>query len=192
MKEKIRFVLLFLLLIFIVYVSRILISFPFTPERLIFSHPLEKADLIVVPSGEMVRLEHAFKLAEQGYAPVVFYSGGYIDNYKGEYIRKLQVKGVELIVTSNSISTYTDAVLTKAFIKDKNIHKIILVTSPYHSYRVYKTFHKLIPDKKLISVPAVGSEFNVSDAKYKKNSFSQLSFRSEQLKYLFYAIKYGI
>ncbi len=192
MKKIILMILLLILLIPTIYVAKILIGFPYTPEQLIVNQPVQRADLIVVPSGEMERLEYAFSLAEQGYADKIFYSGGYIDNYQNEYINRLRVKGIKLVVMSDSISTYTDANLTKNFIKNKNINKIIIVTSPYHSYRVYKTFKKLIPDRELISVPVVGSAFKLSDAKYKENSFSQLAFRSEQLKYLFYAVKYGI
>jgi uncharacterized SAM-binding protein YcdF (DUF218 family) len=192
MKKILLTILLIVLLVPTIYVGRILIGFPFTPEQLIVNQPVEKVDIIVVPSGEMERLEYAFYLAEQGYADKVLYSGGYVENYQNEYMNRLRVKGVDLVVLSDSISTYTDAILTKQYIQNRNIHKLMLVTSPYHSYRVYKTFTKLIPDKKLISVPVVGSAFKISDAKYKEKSFSQLAFRSEQLKYLFYAVKYGI
>ena len=192
MKKILLTILIIILLIPTIYVARILIGFPFTPEQLIVNQPAERVDLIVVPSGEMERLKYAFYLAEHGYADKILYSGGYVDNYQNDYMNRMRVKGVELVVLSDSISTYTDAILTKKYIQNRNIHKLMLVTSPYHSYRAYKTFTKIIPDKKIISVPVVGSAFKISDAKYKENSFSQQSFKSEQLKYLFYAVKYGI
>lgn len=175
----------------IVYSVKLLISFPFTPDKLVVMHELESSDLIVIASGEMERVEYGFKLAKQGIADTIFYSSGYIDKYQREYISRNVVEGVNFISTTNSISTYTDAKLTKQFIKGKDIKKIVLVTSPYHSYRVYKTFSKVIPNVQFISCPVEGSFFNVQDVK-DKNSFSNMIFRSEQFKYLFYSIKYGI
>ena len=183
-----------LMMVFPIYFSvRLLVTFPFTPESLIVEHHPKKVDLIVIPSGEMERVEHALYLAEQGYADTLLYTGGYLDRYKSEYISRNMVEGVSFIVKVDSVSTYTDAKITAEFLRNRgDIEKIMLVTSPYHSYRVYRTFSKVIPDKKLISAPVKNSFFSVEDARNRKDSFSRKSFRSEQFKYLFYAVRYGI
>jgi uncharacterized SAM-binding protein YcdF (DUF218 family) len=192
MKKKLL-IAIFLILAYPAYLTlRVAATFPFTPERLIVEHELQKADLIVIPSGEMERVEYAFYLAREGYADTVLYSSGYIDKYQGYYISKNMVEGIDFFVATNSISTYTDAKLTVEFLKGFEAQKIILVTSPYHSYRVYQTFTKLIPDKELISIPVKDSFFSLEEARNNKDSFSRKAFRSEQLKYLFYALRYRI
>jgi uncharacterized SAM-binding protein YcdF (DUF218 family) len=192
MKKKIILLLSPLFIIFFLILLKLLLSFPFSPEMLIVSQEPIKADLIVIPSGEMERVEQAITLAKEGYCNKILYTGGYLDKYKKYYIDQLLTKNIEFIVVTNSVSTYTDALLTKKFIQNKDIEKIILVTSPYHSYRVYHTFSKVITDKQLISVPVKNSFFNVVEAKNNKNSFSAQSFRSEQFKYLFYFFRYLI
>ena len=192
MKKFLALTFVFFLSFIFYHATRVIIYFPYTPSQLVVSQNAVSADLIVVASGEMERVEYAFELAEAGFADTIFYSSGYIEKYQREYISKNIVEGITFISTSNSISTYTDAVLTKKFIAGKNIKKIILVTSPQHSYRAYKTFSKVLPRITLLSVPVANSSFSLDDAENNNKSFSYRLFRSEQFKYLFYSLKYGI
>lgn len=174
----------FLGFLLFVWIIRLIIIFPWTQKKLVYSDELKPCELIVVLAGEYYeRIDHAFDLAEHGYSKRIFApSLGYIQSRKLVQKRLLQNKGnLQFIEGEGAASTYEDALITKRFIKDNSISSIILVTSSYHSYRAQWIFKKIIPGIKIISAPV-------------RNNFDKISsyFYSEQLKFLWYYIMYSL
>ncbi|OGI05927.1 MAG: hypothetical protein A2Y40_07785 [Candidatus Margulisbacteria bacterium GWF2_35_9] len=183
-------ILLCLSLIPLIWLINLLIIFPYSPEKLIYtSKNIQKADLVVVLGGESTRLDYGTTLILKQYSNKLFYTGGELSKKIVENIKK---QGVSISYNAKSISTFTDVLNTREFIKDKNIKSIILVTSPYHSYRAYRIFKKVLPKIMLYSVPLPleQSKFDVMEAKT-KGSYSSKIYRLEQRKFIYYYFKYN-
>ena len=189
MKFKIYFKLLLYLIIacFTFFIIRLLIIFPWTPQILSYSNPLESSELIVCLDGEYYeRVNHAFDLAERDFAKMIFApSVGY--SKSKELINKRLKENkyfIQFIKGKGASSTYEEAIETKRFIKENNISSFILVTSPYHSYRAQWIFKKIIPKARIISSPV---NKNKTENQRKLIKY----FRSEQRKFLVYYLLYG-
>ena len=105
---------------------------------------LEKADLIVVFSGESKRIDVGLQLAKVGYAGCVTVAGAGERNLK-PYIKRNKVTGdIRLIISDSSRTTFEDAVSTRDIVKKSNFKSIILVTSSYHLPRAYFLLRMLL------------------------------------------------
>ncbi len=105
---------------------------------------LEKADLIVVFSGESKRIDVGLQLAKVGYAGCVTVTGVGERNLK-PFIKKNKVTGdIRLIISDKCRTTFEDAVSTRDVVKKSNFKSIILVTSSYHLPRAYFLLRMLL------------------------------------------------
>lgn len=121
----------------LVYANQIL---TFLGKSLTMEEPLKKVDMIVVFAGSSDRIDHAIQLYKEGYAPVLFISGGRFGNYSSaERMRNTAIKaGVpekDIIIDEVAYSTYDNAVHTVELARRKEFHSGIIVTSPYHMLR---------------------------------------------------------
>ena len=143
----------------------LLIQFPFSTKKLLKYDKLQKSDLIVFISGNNERSIYALKLLEQNYSNHLFSPGGEpeIKTILQKFNNINSKNKLIFDYYNNSDSTFEDAVNTKKYIQDKDIKTILLVTSPYHSYRAYWIFKKILPDINIISatVPLNESTFNL-------------------------------
>lgn len=114
---------------------------------------LVKADAIVAISGGETtsRTLGAVKLYDQGYAPLLIFSGAAQDPTSvsnAAAMRKIALsKGVpssSIIIEEDSADTYENAQNTARIIKDKGLTSIILVTSPYHQRRASIEFKRAL------------------------------------------------
>lgn len=172
----------------------LLLQFPFSTKKLLKSDKLKKADLIVFVSGNNKRSKYALKLLKQGYFTHLFSPGGEpnIKTILQKFNNINSNNNLTFNYYKNSDSTFEDAINTKKYIKGKNITNILLVTSPYHSYRAKWIFKKILPKINIISatVPIKESSFNPDHLKNKKSISYRLA-RLEQLKFIFYYILHG-
>jgi uncharacterized SAM-binding protein YcdF (DUF218 family) len=109
-----------------------------------YDSTLEKADLIVVFSGESKRVDVGLQLAKVGYAGCVTVAGAGERNLK-PFIKKNKVTGdIRLIISDSCRTTFEDAVSTRDVVKKSNFKSIILVTSSYHLPRAYFLLRMLL------------------------------------------------
>ena len=193
-KRIIQFIILSIILFILIFFINLLIIYPWQPEQVVFIEEPEKAGLIVVLDGEYyVRVDYAFELIGQGYSDMLYYPSLRYEQTReriterlpdfGEQLRFYDGKGAE--------STYEEALLTKEFISTHNVKNIILVTSPYHSYRAHWIFTKVIPEADIISAPVPFEDNWFSLDNIEENEDAKEIIKSEQFKFLAYYLLYG-
>jgi len=137
-------------------VSFILLLYSPLPEflaaPLIVKDKPRRAEAIVVLSGgwenaerlgksTLERYKYGIKLFQDGYAPLLIFSGGNLDDRPAEADQMAEMAlsngfSYQAIISENSSATTWENVLfTKKILKEKRINRIILVTSPYHMRR---------------------------------------------------------
>ena len=139
-------------------------------DRLVVSDRLEKADLILVLAGDGngERVDEAVKLFKTGLASKLLMSGGpmawkltYAEWMKKQAVAS-GVPAAAILIQDRSRSTLEDAKFSLPIVNASQIHSIILVTSPTHTRRAGRVFHKIFAPAgiKVIVHPVEKSEFN--------------------------------
>ena len=131
------------------------------------------------------RILYAAKLYKEGKAPLIVLSGGRIGWFgKGESEAKdmaniLELMGIPqeaIVEEGNSLNTYENARFTKEILEEKDIKKILLVTSAFHTPRSLKIF----AGQGIEAIPAP-TDFLVSEQDLTRNDYST---ESQILSYL--------
>ena len=129
--------------------------------------PIPNADAIVVlggatksadyprPSVDLAeagdRIIYAAQLYRQNKAPVIIVSGGRISWFGGSYpesasmadiLTFIGIPDTAIIQESASLNTYDNAVNVKNILENRNLNKVILVTSALHMPRSLKIFQR--------------------------------------------------
>jgi uncharacterized SAM-binding protein YcdF (DUF218 family) len=142
-------IILIIMSAFFIYRNQILSNIG---DFLIIRDPLSPADVIHVIAGDDYRTEHAIQLYKQGYAKLIFFTGGWCtfhSYYHGEHGLQLALaQGIprEAIVYDDSpvLSTYDETLLVKKYLDEKYVQYpiIIVVSDPFHMRRAQWTnFH---------------------------------------------------
>jgi uncharacterized SAM-binding protein YcdF (DUF218 family) len=123
----------------------------------------QKAEAIVVLGGDEfgMRIVKAAQLAQAGYAPVVLVSGpsSLIGNEADTTIEYARRQGypVSLFrpISNKADSTRSETQILGEELKREGVHKILLVTSNYHTRRAARLFRKQVPwlDIRVIAAP---------------------------------------
>jgi uncharacterized SAM-binding protein YcdF (DUF218 family) len=131
---------------------------------------LQKAQAAVVLGGDShgVRIIKAAELAQAGYVPYVIVDGpqtlvGYESDMSILYAEKRGYSAAlfrPLQMPPSVHSTVSEAGFVGRYLKQKGIHKILLVTSNFHTHRAAYLFRKVNPWLQVIAVPALDPEFN--------------------------------
>ena len=117
--------------------------------------PLQKADAIVVLCGEdaEARVNMAVGLFASGGAPKIILSGKPHDGKHllgAEFLKgRVMAKGVHpdaIVVENESANTREQAVNIARMAADHGWQRIIIVPSPYHTYRAFLTFVQALKD----------------------------------------------
>jgi len=128
------------------------------------NHSLQPSDCILVLGSHDVRVaDRAAELYQQGWAPLLIFSGGLGRLTEGmwtepeaDLFAKIAIeKGVpkEAVLTENrSTNTGENILLTQQLLNERNLYpqSFIVVQKPYMERRSYATFKKHWPDKELI------------------------------------------
>jgi len=114
--------------------------------------PAEPPQPIVKVDGPTAnRLLYAAKLYRDGKAPIVILSGGQLPWRKAlppesaqmaEVIEIMGVPSSAVVQESESGNTYQNATRTKAILEERNLHRILLVTSALHMPRALALFRQ--------------------------------------------------
>lgn len=188
-KKQIKLTIIFSLILVFIFIFLSLGKF------LIVSDELEKADAIVVFSGDNgPRTEEAVRLLKEGYGDYLLLSGGKVYDYvtmaslMKEHAIKLGIDEDKILVEDKASSTYENAIFSKEIIEDHNFDSIILVTSEYHTRRTKLTMEKVLKDLdvKVMMAYSKEEEFNTN---WWTSGESILITISEYLKLLGYWVR---
>ena len=142
-----------ILALVVLVVAVILLLFTTSGGFLIVNHP-EKADLIVVLAGETDRRPaRGLEMLDAGYAPRMLVDAPAIAKiYDTEtldiaraYVAKLPEHSSISICPIMGLSTKTEALDVLRCINGQQVHRILLVTSDFHTRRARSTFQRELP-----------------------------------------------
>lgn len=140
-------------------------------QFLIVTEELKPADVIIVLAGERgERVGYGVWLYQQGYAPKIIMPGGpVIWRVTAAQIMKEQavflgVPAEDILVEERSTTTKANAEFTKNLMVAEGFRCAILVTSPYHSRRAGRVFHRVFGQgMEIITIPVPNSRFSVDE-----------------------------
>jgi uncharacterized SAM-binding protein YcdF (DUF218 family) len=159
---------------------------------------LQKSDAIVAISGgeTQERALEAIKLYQQGWAPVIIFSGAAADssgpsNAKAMAIQAEQagVPASDILLDKTSENTEQNATNVASIIHEEGYTSIILVTSPYHQRRADIVFRRALgPNVTILDHSAVDTGWRRSDW-WATSASRQLTFA--ELSKVIYELAHG-
>ena len=162
----------------------------FYPEKILCvdSGPVTADVIVVLGGGLHERPERAAELFHQRAAPRIIISGAGDDEINHYILRQKDVPAGDIEVESNSMTTRENAEFTLKLLRAEHVHRVILVTSWYHSRRALKTFEHFAPDLEFFSRPAY---FAFDRAEWTQRGNGR-RMRLEFLKLPGYWLRYGV
>jgi uncharacterized SAM-binding protein YcdF (DUF218 family) len=148
-----------------------------------------KADAIVVLGGGLyARPERAAQLFGEGAAPKIVISGTGDTEQNAQTLEKNGVPADAIAMEGRSTSTLENAKFSVPLLRQMGAHRVIIVTSWYHSRRALACFEHFAPDIQFYSRPTYsGYETKEWDAKGVKGYL-----KSEYIKLPLYWLFYGV
>lgn len=150
---------------------------------LIVNHP-EKADLVVVLAGETDRRPaRGLEMLNAGYAPRMLvdvpaiakiYDTETLDIARA-YVAKLPEHDSVSICPIMGLSTKTEALDVRRCINGQQVHRILLVTSDFHTRRARSTFQRELPGIE-ISVAAASDPRQFGAAWWQHRQWAKVNF----------------
>lgn len=184
-----------LLLLILLFHSMILTQIA---NYLMAKDPIEKADIILVLSGDASggRTAQGVELFKQGYADRVVMIGGMImwNTYEPDIMKKhavyLGVPGEKILVVNQGESTVAQAKKMIDEMKINGFKSAIVVTSDFHTRRTRYIFRKLFSPSNLnvTVIPTTSIYYNSSD--WWNNSQSAEIVFFEYTKLFYYLLRY--
>jgi uncharacterized SAM-binding protein YcdF (DUF218 family) len=151
----------FLLVLTCIYLARLPLL-RFAGESWVIEDPLEKSDAILVLSIDNFYADRATRAAElyrQGLAPVVVASGVRLRPYAGiaelmehDLVERGVPKDSVLRFPHDADNTKDEAELLAKLAQEKDWHRLIVVTSNYHTRRTRYIFRKELPGNIAVNV----------------------------------------
>lgn len=128
----------------------------FYPEKILcLDSGLVSADVIIVlGGGQHERPQRAAELFKAHVAPRIIVSGSGDDEINRQALLHAGVPATAIEVESKSMTTHENAEFTIKLLRAEKVHRVILVTSWYHSRRSQKTFEHYAPEIKFYSRPS--------------------------------------
>jgi uncharacterized SAM-binding protein YcdF (DUF218 family) len=138
---------------------------------LISASPPEKADIAVVLAGDAFghRILTAADLAKNGYVPVVLVSGP-----GGEYgyhecdlaipfaVKHGYAESSFAHFENDARSTAGEAAVIVPELRRRNVHKVLLVTSNFHTRRAGALFRRAAPDLTIVTIAAPDENYTAN------------------------------
>jgi uncharacterized SAM-binding protein YcdF (DUF218 family) len=126
-----------------------------------------QAAVVLGGDGHGVRIITAAQLAQAGYVPYVIVDGpktllGYESDMNIPYAEQRGYAAAlfrALKLPADVRSTQTEAEYVGQYLKKAGIHRILLVTSNFHTHRAAYLFRKFNPSLDVIAVPAADPDF---------------------------------
>ncbi|MFM9889729.1 MAG: YdcF family protein [Rickettsiales bacterium] len=127
-----------------------------------------KTDAIIVLTGGADRVEHGLEMLAEGAAPVLFISGVGAHVTKAQMLaahasasakQRLDQVQPEIVFDYEAATTQSNAEQALAFVRQRNIHSIRLITAHYHMPRSLLEFRRAMPDVNLVPDPVFPEGF---------------------------------
>ena len=119
---------------FILYVDRWLV---------VDNKPVKSDAIVVLGGGAASRLRKGISLYDQGFAKQLLLVDKKVSDWThitDNLCKDCVLEGKNVVVLTESTSTFTDASLVKAWCLSHGIKSFLVVTDPYHTRRVFLTF----------------------------------------------------
>ncbi len=113
-----------------------------------------KGDVLVVLGGEGGRADHAAALYLQGVAPLVAVTGYGDCQFNVQTLERKGVPPRAILTEPAALTTMQNAEFSVPLLRAHNAHRVILVTSWYHSRRALACFEHVAPDLQFFSRPS--------------------------------------
>lgn len=127
-------------------------------------------DAIVVLTGGAGRIEEGLSLLANGKSKLLFITGVHPfvrpDDIKAMWAGQPPLPACCITLGYQAESTTQNVDETKAWLKDKNIQSIRLVTSNYHMIRALVEFRHAFPDLKIIPHPVTQKDIALRDKNF--------------------------
>jgi uncharacterized SAM-binding protein YcdF (DUF218 family) len=160
------------------------------PQRVLTvdSGPVKADAIVVLGGGWPDRPERAAKLLKEGEAPKILVSG-YGDCVSNEKLLEREgVTSSDIILESKSRTTQENAEFSIPLLRQMGAHRVIIVTSWYHSRRALMCFEHYAPDIQFYSRP---SYFAYPKTEWHPKGINGY-VKSEYVKLLGYWVCYGV
>lgn len=131
-----------------------------------------RVEALVVLTGGKGRVEHGFRMLAEGAAPVLFISGvgqqatehEMLSSHADDKTRdRIYETGGEIVLDHVSRSTVSNAEKTAAFLRERDIKTIRLITADYHMRRSLHEFRAVMPQLEIIPDPVFPEGFRRSE-----------------------------
>ncbi|AXI10312.1 YdcF family protein [Oceanobacillus zhaokaii] len=155
-------------------------------EFLVISEEPKKADVIIVLSGGVGRLEKAVELYHAGYGDYLMLSRANVPGMTAERAIELGVPKKRLILEEKATSTYNTGIYTKDLMENNQLTSAIIVSSDYHMRRTKLSFERVFKDTE-IERTYVASRQVMSDSLVMNKSEIHYTL-SELTKYVGYSL----
>jgi uncharacterized SAM-binding protein YcdF (DUF218 family) len=142
------------------------LGYPVLPrigEWLEVSTPIEPVDVVVALGGDRRRQAEAARLARQGLAPHVLFTGSDVEerDYECEGVPREMAAGL----ATPSYTTWEEAAAVRDVMKKNGWKSVMIVTSPFHSRRAVWTFRRTLSGSgaKVLYAPASYGGFRLAE-----------------------------
>ena len=144
--------------------------------------------LVVLGGGVHDRPACAADLYSRQVAPTIILTGAGDELINWRILHDNGVPGKAILIENKSLTTQENALNTIKLLRTKHFHRIILVTSWYHSRRALKTFEHSAPDLTFYSRPSYFALDRKDWSKYSTGHRAHLEF----MKLAGYWLRYGV
>lgn len=149
--------------ILLVVLSTILLL-TFLVDYIVVTNNPQKSDAIVVLGGDPdgSRLKTGLRLYEQNFAQKVLLIGTQKKEWvaiRNRYCQSCDIETDYMVILEGSVDTRTDAKIALNYCRANNYHRVIVVTSPYHTRRAQLVFNDIF-EKSRIDVVVVPSKLH--------------------------------
>lgn len=131
---------------------------------LVVDNKPSQTDLIVVlGGGGASRLRKGISLYDQGFSNhllLVDEKVGAWTHITKNLCKDCNLEGKNVVILTNSTSTFTDAALVKKYCLSHGIKSFLVVTDPYHSRRVFLTFGNEFKNSSVLFTVVNSGEYN--------------------------------
>jgi uncharacterized SAM-binding protein YcdF (DUF218 family) len=169
-------------------------------DFLMIQSEIKKAGIVHVISGADYRADYGINLVKEGYAPLIFFTGGWCDEIQGYHGARGKARAISQGVSPSAIvvddtkvtSTYDEALRLKAFLDSQPdpITSIMIVSDLFHMRRVDWTYRKIFgPEVQIILAP-VPIEKTPYYRKWWEDTDSRQNIKEEYLKLAYSLLRY--
>jgi uncharacterized SAM-binding protein YcdF (DUF218 family) len=144
--------------------------------------------LVVLGGGSHERPLRAAELFKQHVAPRILLTGDGDDEVNRQILLDNGVPSDVIEIENKSTTTHENAVFSIQRLRAEKVHRVVLVTSWYHSRRALKTFEHYAPEIQFYSRPSYYAYFPQDWKKLGINKRMRLEF----LKLPGYWLRYGV